>query len=121
MRQCLYAFIFIIFISGCAKDSEKVVYAQPAGCDSLTFSYSNHIASIIKSNCNSPACHAAGGAGSYDYTTYAVVADRIRTGRFLDRLLLPLDDPQHMPEDIRMNPCELYRLITWIEQGYPDN
>ncbi len=68
-----------------------------------------------------PSCHASGGEGSFDFTLYAVVADRIRTGRFEDRLHLPVEDPQHMPEDILMNPCEKYKLLIWIQQGFPEN
>lgn len=121
MRASLLFVALLILLTGCSKDSATEIYALPEGCDSIAFSYSIHIKPVIETNCNLPACHATGGEGSYDFTIYAVIADRIRTGRFEDRLLLPIDDPQHMPHDINMNPCELYKLITWIQQSFPEN
>ncbi len=121
MRLVVLLSAYLIFLFGCSKDATTEINVAPAGCDSMAFSYHLHIAPIIQSNCNLPDCHATGGAGSYDYTTYAVVADRIRTGRFVDRLNLVVDDSQHMPIGIQMNPCEKYKLLTWIQQGFPDN
>lgn len=121
MKNLLYLSISILFLSACSKESVKEIYTKPQGCDSIAFSYNNDISPIIQANCNLSACHAVGGDGSYDYTNYAVVADRIRSGRFIERLLLPVDDPLHMPVGIKMNSCEQYRLITWIQQGFPNN
>lgn len=121
MKAILYFLLLIVFLYSCTKDSGHTVYSRPEGCDSVLFSYTTHIAPILQVNCNLPACHAAGGEGSYDLTSYAVVADRIRTGRFVQRLFLPVDDPLHMPPDINMNPCEKYKLVSWVMQGYPDN
>lgn len=121
MKAIFFFFVLVLLLSACSKDSETINYARPQGCDSIAFSYKNDIAPIIHGNCNLSECHTVGGEGSYDYTNYAVVADRIRTSRFLDRLNLPLDDSQHMPLGFQMNPCEKYSLITWIQQGYPDN
>jgi hypothetical protein len=87
----------------------------------MAFSYRSDIAPVIQVNCNLPACHAVGGDGSYDYTNYEVLADRIRQNRLVERLNLPVEDPLHMPVGISMNPCEKYKLITWIEQGFPNN
>ncbi|TAH40333.1 MAG: hypothetical protein EYC69_11005 [Bacteroidetes bacterium] len=121
MKLYLLLIFQVILISSCTKDSESIILAKPLGCDSMAFTYDSHIKPIIQANCNFPACHATGGEGSYDYTNYAVIAARIRNGSFEQRLHLPIEDPLHMPKDIRMNPCELYSLLTWIKQGYPQN
>ncbi len=121
MRSSLLFSLLCILLFSCTKDSERILYARPSTCDSIAFTYTTSIAPIIRANCNFPQCHAVGGEGSYDYTNYAVIADRIRNGSFKERLLLPQEDPLHMPTEIRMNPCELYSLLTWIEQGYPEN
>ncbi len=121
MKTFFYLSILLVFITGCSKDSVTDIYAKPEGCDSIAFTYSRDIAPIIQVNCNLPACHATGGDGSYDYSNYAVLADRIRNNRLEDRLHLPIEDPLHMPVGIRMNPCEKYKLLTWIAQGFPNN
>jgi hypothetical protein len=36
------------------------------------------------------------------------------------RLDLPFEDPQHMPEKMRLNECDYYAIKTWIIQGYPE-
>jgi hypothetical protein len=86
----------------------------------MEFSYKTDIKPIIASNCSGTGCH-SGGNSNYDFSTYAVLSDRIRQGTVQYRLLLPADDPQHMPMNGTMNACNLYRVMTWIRQGYPNN
>ena len=97
-----------------------MVVPKPEGCDSIAFQYARDIKPIIAGNCSGATCH-NGGNNNYNFTTYAVLADRIRQGKMEYRLLLHPDDPQHMPMNGTMNACNLYRVITWIHQGYPDN
>jgi hypothetical protein len=86
----------------------------------MMFSYRTDIKPIIASNCSGTDCH-SGGNSNYDYSTYEVVANRIQAGTFQYRLQLPNDDPQHMPQNGTMGACNLYRVLTWIKQGYPQN
>ncbi len=76
---------------------------------------------ILNLNCNFDECHGYGGKGSYDFTRYEVVAARIKAGTFEYRIDLPFSDPQHMPEEMKLNKCDYYTLKAWIHQGFPEN
>lgn len=121
MRGLLLVLFIPFLFCSCTKDQSITAIHRPAACDSLYFSYTKDILPIISSNCSSLACHAPGGEGAYDFTQYEVLADRIRSGRVLYRLELPVDDPQHMPEGYTMDPCALFKLKTWIHQGFENN
>jgi len=127
--QAFFFLAWMLFAS-CSKD--KATYAPPLhGCpdslNSVTFSYSRDIQPIIAKNCSGPTCH-NGGNDNYDFTTYGVVANRISNGKMDYRLLLPVSDPQHMPDTgpplyqgTNLDPCDLYKILAWIKQGYQNN
>lgn len=121
MKACFILLSFVVLLFSCSKDAQSPVFSKPSGCDSTTMRYSSDIEPIVNANCSFGGCHCPGGEGSFDYTTYEGFAARIRAGRVLDRLALPVDDPQHMPEHYELNPCDLYKLRIWIAQGYPNN
>ena|SRR5258706_10363097 len=124
-----FFFLVLMLLMSCSKDENPNTLTAPAGCDTLTliYSYSNDIKPIIGTNCAGSTCHIEG-TGNYDFTTYEVLADRIRSGKFEYRLLLPVTDAQHMPQagtpsykGISLNPCDLYKILSWIKQGYRNN
>lgn len=117
---------FICIIScqliSCSKDqASPPMLETPMGCRDTFFTFQLHILPILNLNCNFDECHGPGGEGSYDFTGYTMVANRIRAGTFEYRLDLPSDDPQHMPEDMRLNKCDYFTLKKWIIQGFPEN
>ncbi|MBK6445121.1 MAG: hypothetical protein IPG90_00045 [Bacteroidetes bacterium] len=116
-----YSILILLFVYSCSKDVQEEVLVPPAGCDSTEMFYNKDIKPIISSNCSYFGCHSQGGEGSFDYTTYAGLANRIRAGRVLDRLALPVENPLHMPEHRIMDDCQLYKIRLWISQGYPNN
>jgi hypothetical protein len=106
-------------LQACTKSESSPSLVKPANCDANeVISYSNDIQTIMNDWC--VRCHYAG-SGIYDYSSYEVVADRARSGRMEERLLMPKDEPLHMPEDVNMNPCALYKLRLWIHQGAKNN
>ena len=117
-HHLLVPLLFVFY--GCTKDVQQSVLVKPPGCDSGSFSYANDIRPVILANCTGPVCH-SGGNPNYDFRTYAVIADRVRTGRFEERLLLPENDPMHMPAGREIGECDLFTLRTWIHQGYNNN
>lgn len=123
-------FIFLLLsllILSCKKEQYIQEIQKPPDCDSSVFTFVknytfvNDLRPIFDLNCNFSLCHGVGGKGSYDFTVYEVVAARIRAGTLEYRLDLPYDDPQHMPEKMRLNSCDYFIIKTWIKQGYAKN
>lgn len=123
LRRNFFALLVLAaFISSCSKDAIAPVYTVtiPATCDVSTLHYSPDIKLIISKNCAYSGCHFPG-ENNYDFTQYAVVADRIRSGRFTERIYLPVSHPMHMPTGAVMDSCEFAKLVTWINNGFPEN
>ena len=119
MKLCLAGFILFAIFS-CSKDKMEYSVVRPPNCDSLRFTFNEHIKPILNANCNFTECHAPGGRGAYDYSQYAIVVSRVRTGTIEYRIELPLSDPQHMPEKFNLSACDYFQIKTWIQQGYPE-
>ena len=114
----------VLLAAGCSKDQTTPYYSVtvPSGCgfDMESLKYTPTIKIIIGKNCAYIGCHYPGNA-NYDFTSYEVVAERIRSGRFTERMLLPVNDPLHMPQGFAMDSCELAKMMTWINNGFPGN
>jgi len=115
-------------IVSCSKEQVVIPFTQPANCDSAALRYNGEIKGIVDTRCSYAPCHVPG-TGNYDFTRYAVLADRIRAGRFEERLLLPVTnvlhmpialDEQNLPYGVTMPDCEIYKLRLWIRQGFPE-
>jgi len=131
MKLCAGILFFaLLLFASCSKDEIRYIPPQPPGCGdtlNLQYSYNRDIQPIIAKNCSGPTCH-NGGNGNYDFTTYEVVKDRVNNGKMDYRLLLPVTDQQHMPQTgpplyqgTNLDPCDLYKILTWIKQGAYNN
>jgi len=122
LRRIFPALFVALLYSSCSKDAVTPQYrfAVSSGCDVGTIHYSPDIKLIISKNCAYTGCHFPG-ENNYDFTQYAVVADRIRSGRFTERIFLPVTHPLHMPTGAVIDPCEFAKLMTWINNGFPEN
>jgi hypothetical protein len=122
LRRIFPALLVALIYSSCSKDSiaPKYDFTVPSGCDVSSVNYSPEIKLIISKNCAYSGCHFPG-ENNYDFTKYEVVADRIRSGRFTERMYLPVSHPLHMPTGTTINPCEFAQLMTWINNGFPEN
>src|SRR5687768_8747545 len=103
--KLLYGLISCLILAGSSCSTEEIApsLVLPSNCtvdSNAVMSYQNDIQPIISSACLS--CHYAG-SGLYDYSRYEVLADRIRAGRLEERLLLPLENPLHMPQGFNMD------------------
>jgi hypothetical protein len=120
ISKYFFVILVLILFSGCSKDTQPLNLVKPVGCDSTIFSYNNDIKPIISAHCFGSTCH-SGGNSNYDYTSYEVLADRIRSGRLEQRLLEAKDSPLYMPQGGSLDDCELFTLRTWIHQGFKNN
>lgn len=121
LKKHITFLIYSLLILSCKKEQYNQQVTRPSNCDSTFFTFETNILPIFNSNCNFSDCHAASGRGSYNYTQYAVVAARVRAGTIDYRLDLPFDDPQHMPQKMRLSSCDYFKIKTWIKQGFADN
>lgn len=125
MTSVARVFFILIFSMLVLLSCSKEKAMQPAliadGCRDTLFTFQADVLPILNINCNFDECHGNGGEGSYEFTSYAVVANRVRAGTFEYRLDLPFEDPQHMPEKMKLSKCDYYTLKSWIIQGYPEN
>src|SRR5215213_5807879 len=119
-------FAIVAFYSSCSKDATapKYDFAVPVECDTSALTWHHGIEAMIRTNCSySPntGCHFTG-EGNYDFTSYEVVADRIRSGRFTERILLSPDHALSMPpQGYERDSCQFAKLISWINNGFPEN
>ena len=130
LRIFLALFTALFLYSSCNKDSTaprydiKVPANSTTPCDTSALTWNNRIQRITISNCSySPntGCHYSG-EGNYDFTSYDVVAARIRSGRFTERLLLPAGNALSMPPPgYARDSCALAQLMTWVSNGFPEN
>src|SRR5258705_1004605 len=100
LRRILPALFIVVLYSSCSKDTTapKYDFAVPVTvppCDTSALTWNHGIEGIIRqSYCSySPAtgnrrCHFPG-EDNYDFTQYAMVADRSHPGRYTERMLLP--------------------------------
>ena len=120
--SCLI-FISSLLFSACTKEQTSPSYpvplpvTLPATCDTSSIHYLPAVKQIIGRTCAYSGCHFPGN-GNYDFTSYAVVAERIRSGRFTERILLLPDNPLHMPQGFAMDSCDLGKLMIWINNGF---
>ena len=124
LKTVSLVFLISILTAGCGKEQSPPFYpvTVPAGCslDAATVTYLPTIKQIIGKNCAYIGCHFPGNS-NYDFTSYEVVAERIRSGRFTERVLLPVSHSLHMPQGFAMDSCELAKVMSWINNGFPNN
>lgn len=116
-----YFIVFTFTLGSCVKEQAPRPALTADGCRDTLFTFERDIRPIFNANCNFDECHATAGRGSYDFTIYNVVANRIRAGTMEYRLDLPEGDPQHMPDKMRLSKCDYYIIKSWISQNYPEN
>src|SRR5262245_45003259 len=108
-------FLALATFQACSKDESTPSLEPPANCTvSRELRYARNNGQIVNTACVTR-CHYPG-SGIYDYSDYDVLANRIRSGRLEERLLLPADHPLHMPQGFVMDACNLYKLRLWIHQ-----
>ena len=127
----ILSFLFVLLLfSSCYYDNVDELHpaAGLQSCDTTgTVSYANDIAPILRDNCGTTnACHStATGVNGYPLDNYDDLANQAALG------FLVLDithDPsrtraQWMPNncDCFLNKCGIEKIISWVNNGYPNN
>lgn len=127
-------FIALFLYSSCSKDATAPQYnftvptTLSSPCDTTALTWNHGIRGLIQTRCsyapNGPvttSCHYPG-EGNYDFTRYEVVADRVRSGRLAERIMLPSNHALVMPPSgFAFDSCDFARVMIWINNGFPEN
>jgi hypothetical protein len=110
----------VIFITSCYNDKEAYLYPFGSICDSTNVTYTQTIAPIMSSNCNT--CHnsaqALGGVITDTYTGLSVVAlnGQLWAGVNWSAGFSP------MPKGgAQLSACDRAKIKKWINNGSPNN
>lgn len=131
MNRALFLLCFLLIMIACTKS--KYENTSSANCDlsggNIRYRQTiigedtiTGISGIIDKNCNTGGCHVSppiDSTNTYDFTTYEGVKRGF--GSIHNRIKRPVTDPLHMPIGKEMDPCDLAKLETWIQNGGPDN
>lgn len=116
LRLPLFAFIVLLFC-GCQYNVESVLYGT-TDCPPIEATYEMHIADIMATKC--AGCHSGNNpAAGLLLNSYDKVVAAVENNGLLDRIQLPLSDPQSMPPSGGLKSCDLQALLDWVENGSP--
>lgn len=123
--------VFAVWVGthGCTNDVLPKPDLQVL-CDTIQVSYENGIKAIIDQSCAYSGCHAPGGIGTGNYTTYNGLLPVLQSGLFEERVITLRNDPavgmppnaSVYPESIKddLTEEELLLIQCWLLAGFPE-
>ncbi|HSZ25633.1 MAG TPA: hypothetical protein VK766_07955 [Cytophagaceae bacterium] len=122
MKNIILLLFVSAFMSSCYFDKYEELYPLANyvnDCDTtLATTYSSSVSMIINNNCIS--CHNNKTKnGNLDLSSYSLVVNSVNSGRFVGAI-------QHntgyyaMPPNVTLQPCEINRINSWIQQNLPN-
>ncbi len=116
----LLGIVIAFCFSSCYYDVEDELYPSSGACDTLNITYSQTIAPLINSNCNS--CHSASSAqGNVVLDTYAALKTYADNGKLLG-VINHSSGYSPMPKNqSKLSTCNISKITIWINQGTPNN
>ncbi len=125
MKYLLKAFSIIAtftIITSCYSDNKEELYQNfvTEDCDTTNTKFAATIQPIIVQNCAVPSCHNSSKRQSgLDLSTYADVQAIATDGRLENRITGnpgPL-----MPPNGALQPCEIEKILKWVNNGAQNN
>ena len=108
--------VTLVALQGCYYDNKAENYGS-AGCDSVSPTYTNHIAPLINQSCIG--CHGSSGAsGGVSLTTYDLVKSQALKGSLLGTLKQS-GTYSLMPPGGQLSTCKIAQVDHWIRNGCP--
>jgi hypothetical protein len=104
-----------LMIASCVSHELEGPMPIPQCHDVGTISFSNEVMGILETNCIKSGCHdnSQGPARNWSdpqaFKNKALEAQR--------RILLPADDPDHMPKDGVLSVEDIKTISCWVDQG----
>jgi hypothetical protein len=111
---------FIIYLSGCSKESADRLEGGASTCDTANVSYAQQVVPILQNNCYS--CHSGPNPSTgIALDSYANLKTFISNGFLVDAvtqngLVTPM--PYGLPE---LPSCEVNTIVAWVDQGALNN
>lgn len=116
MQKAATYFGFVaVFLVGCYYDVEETLY--PGFCNTDQVTYSEVIEPLVQLRCNAPACHAPGGDGIGDFTSYQGLKSQVDNGNVAQQVL----EMESMPPAGALSSCEMDQVRIWIDNGAQQN
>ena len=121
--------IIVATFFSCTKDIGKLqqLNAVPAGSvDTCTTNvkYAQQIVPIMNANCAIPTCHVSSG-GYIDYSTYTAIKNYLDGGKsayFNSRIKVGGGmPPSYSAGPQTLSACDIAKLTSWVNAGYPQN
>jgi hypothetical protein len=119
LLAALVAGAFVLYLSGCAKESADRLSAGST-CDTTDVSYSKQILPILEDNCYT--CHQGATASSgIDLSNFATLQAHVANGDLVSAVT-HTGSVTPMPYELPMLPsCEVNTIVAWVHQGALDN
>ncbi len=108
--------VVLSLLSSCYYDNEEDLYPKE-DVNNKEVTYSKNIEPIINNNCATSGCHVPGGNGQGLLVTYDQVRAIALNGKLKNRVIDRMDMPSSQPLPAR----EMDMILTWINQGAPNN
>jgi hypothetical protein len=124
MKKIIYAVLLFIactiVVSSCYNDKEAYLYPFGSTCDSTNVTYSQTIAAIMTSNCNT--CHnTAQAQGGVITDTYAGVSTVALNGKLWAGVDWSAGFSPMPKGGAKLSACDLAKIKHWINLGSPNN
>ena len=116
--QKFLLFALVLTLMGCTNDSTDDLSAEMLSPET-TVTYSQHVKTIIESNCIS--CHGNIPSAPMSLTTYGEVRDAILNRGLIDRISRSNGQSGLMPQGgTRMPQTNIDIIIKWQADGFPE-
>ncbi|MFZ1658527.1 MAG: hypothetical protein WAT61_06905 [Flavobacteriales bacterium] len=115
----LGVFTLTVLQTGCYYDVESDLYPMNF-CDTLSVSYTNTVLPIMQASCSVPGCHAPGGSGTGDFTTYSGLKGQVDNEKLIPAITQS-GAAAFMPPSGKLSECEIQKITIWVNAGAPQN
>jgi mono/diheme cytochrome c family protein len=118
MMKKIYQFTFVGLglLIGCTAKQESDLLAPPDPVNSVT-SYTNHVKTIIESNCIN--CHGSSSpSAGLPLTSYSEVKSAVQNNNLISRISLDSGSPGVMPTSGKMPQNLIDQIIKWQDEGF---
>ena len=112
-------------LPSCYNDNEEELYPKSTDCDTANNTYSGFVSKVMGQRCATPGCHAGPGSasiGTFDNHAGLKAVLDAKKNNFIGSIKhSPGANPMPKGGGAKLGDCDIKRLETWINAGYPNN